>query len=188
MKIGIFGGTFNPIHLGHVNAIGEAKKHFCLDKVIIIPAAQSPHKTDKPMKDSDRVEMIKRATKYLDFVEIDTLELERSGVSYTYDTILKLKKEHADDELFFIMGEDQYESFDRWYRYEDLLDLITFIVLRRNGSTKQIEAPFIAKNTRVFEVSSSEIRKRINQNEQYSHLINDHVYAYIKEHNLYEEK
>lgn len=188
MKIGIFGGTFNPIHLGHTNAIGEAKNHFCLDKVIIIPAAQSPHKTDKPMKDSDRVEMIKRATKCLDFVEIDRLELNRSGVSYTFDTVVELKSKYPDDELFFIMGEDQYDSFDRWYRNEDLLDLITFIVLKRNGSTKQIEAPFIAKDTSVFEVSSSEIRKRINQNEQYSHLINDHVYTYIKEHNLYEEK
>ena len=105
MKIGIFGGTFNPIHLGHTNAIGEAKKHFCLDKVIIIPAAQSPLKTDKPLKDSDRVEMIKRATKYLDFVDIDRLELDRSGVSFTYDTIVELKNKYPDDEAFKVLKE-----------------------------------------------------------------------------------
>ncbi|CAD2076178.1 nicotinate-nucleotide adenylyltransferase [Phocicoccus pinnipedialis] len=188
MKIGIFGGTFNPIHLGHVNAIGEAKMHFDLDKVIVIPAAQSPHKTDKPIKDSDRVEMIKRATKYLDFVEIDSLELERSGVSYTYDTMLELMKRHVGAELYFIMGEDQYNSFDKWHNYEELLELANFIVLRRSGSNIRIDKPFLEKETRVFEVSSSEIRKRIKLEQQYSHLLNEQVYTYIKEHNLYEEK
>lgn len=186
MKIGIFGGTFNPIHLGHVNAIGEAKVHFKLDKIIVIPNAQSPHKEERPIADYHRVNMIKSAVDLFDFVEINDLELEREGFSYTFDTLTELKTKYPNDELYFIIGEDQYLSFNKWYKSKELLYLFTFIVLRRSTSNIQVLPPFLSKDTNIFEVSSSEIRNRAQKEILFSHLVNEKVHEYIKEHRLYE--
>ncbi|OFL48929.1 MULTISPECIES: nicotinate (nicotinamide) nucleotide adenylyltransferase [Nosocomiicoccus] len=185
-KIGVFGGTLDPIHIGHTHLIVEAKRHFDLDEVIIVPAFQSPHKADRPIHESDRLKMIERATKDLDFISIDMFELEHKGKSYTYDTMCYLKEKFPNDTLYFIMGEDQFHAFDRWYKHEELLEIAQFIVLKRTMEETNITAPFLTATVPIIEVSSSEIRKRIGNDDYYSHLVHKNVFDYIKEHELYE--
>ena len=185
-KIGVFGGTLNPVHLGHINLITEAKRSFNLDHVVIVPAFQSPHKTELPVSEAHRLKMIELATKDLNFTSIEDYELKNKGKSYTYHTIKFLKEKYKDDELYFIMGEDQFTAFDRWYRYEELLEMVHFIVLKRSTNNLKITAPFLTAEDTIFEVSSSEIRKRILKDDYYNHFVHKDVYHYIEEHGLYE--
>ncbi|MCD2136828.1 nicotinate-nucleotide adenylyltransferase [Salinicoccus halitifaciens] len=186
MKIGIFGGTFDPIHIGHIISVMEVKLKFGLDKVIFIPARQSPHKETVPSADDDRVTMVEKAIAgYGDF-HMDSVELDRKGVSYTYDTAVYLKEKYPGDELFFLMGTDQYQSFEKWYRYEDLLEMMKFIVMMRHSDDMEIASPFIRADQLVVEVSSTLIRRRIGEGLPFRHFLHASVYEYIKENALYE--
>ncbi|SOC38502.1 nicotinate-nucleotide adenylyltransferase [Salinicoccus kekensis] len=186
MKIGIFGGTFDPIHIGHIISVMEVKLKFGLDKVIFIPARQSPHKETRPADDDDRVLMVEKAIAgYGDF-HLDRVELDRKGVSYTYDTAVYLKEKYPHDELFFLMGTDQYKSFEKWYRFEDLLEMMKFIVMMRHSDDMEIASPFIRADQLVVEVSSTLIRRRIGEGLPFRHFLDASVYEYIKENALYE--
>ncbi len=188
MKIGVFGGTFDPIHLGHVIAVREVKLKFGLDKVLFIPARQSPHKETQPSADRDRVEMVERATAgYRDFV-VDTVELGRKGKSFTYDTAVYLKEKYPEDELYFLMGTDQYESFEKWHNHEELLGMMKFIIMMRHSDVIGIDPPFIRADQLVVEISSTLIRARIGEGLPFRHFLDSSVYEYIKENALYETK
>lgn len=186
MKIGIFGGTFDPVHLGHIIAVQEVKLKFNLDEVVFIPARQSPHKEVKPSGDDDRVEMVKRAIAGYESFRLDNVELQREGRSFTYDTALYLKEKYPEDELYFLMGTDQYESFEKWYRYEDLLKMMKFIVMMRHSDDMEIASPFIRADQLVMEISSTLIRTRIENDLPFRHFLDASVYEYIKENALYE--
>lgn len=185
MKIGIFGGTFDPVHTGHIISAVEARKTLKLDKVIFIPAFQSPHK-EEPGGDTNRLQMLESAVEPYPYFEIDTFELKNKGLSYTYDTVKYLTKKYAGDELYFLIGTDQYDNFDKWYRYQSLLEMIHFAVMRRHDSNAVILEPFIDVGQPVIEISSTDIRHRIKKQDEYRHLLPESVYGYIKENNLYE--
>jgi nicotinate-nucleotide adenylyltransferase len=132
-RIGLFGGTFNPIHLGHVQVIQEVKQGFGLDKIFIIPSALPPHKTPDGLVDAgDRIEMIRLSfSNHPDFAVSD-VELNRSGPSYTIDTVRHFKSILPEDsELFLILGSDAFLEIDTWKSYKDLFLLIPFIVMSR---------------------------------------------------------
>lgn len=186
MKIGVFGGTFDPVHLGHVISVLEVKLKFGLDKVIFIPARQSPHKKTKPADDADRIMMVEKAIADYDSFHLDTVELDREGVSFTYDTAVYLKEKFPEDELYFLMGTDQYESFEKWHRYEDLLDMMKFIVMMRHSDELDIPSPFIRADQLVVEISSTLIRRRVGEGLPFRHFLHPSVYEYIKENALYE--
>jgi nicotinate-nucleotide adenylyltransferase len=115
MRIGIYGGSFDPIHLGHLWVAEAAKECLGLDRVLFIPAAISPLKQDrKPIEDRHRVEMLKLAISGVEYFGVDERELHRGGVSYTIDTLRELKEEHGGAELYFIMGSDSLADFGRW--------------------------------------------------------------------------
>jgi nicotinate-nucleotide adenylyltransferase len=133
MRIGLFGGTFNPIHRGHLWAASEVRKEFNLDQVFIIPAALPPHKTPGMVADADdRLEMIYLAITDLSGLRVSDAELNRPGPSYTIDTVRHFKKALANDSrIFLIMGLDAFLEIDTWKSYTELLKQIAFIVMAR---------------------------------------------------------
>jgi nicotinate-nucleotide adenylyltransferase len=133
MRIGLFGGTFNPIHRGHLWAASEVKKSFKLDQISLIPAALPPHKTCGAVaKADDRLEMIRLSIADFPGITVSAVELNRPGPSYTIDTVRHFKKMLADDsQIFLIMGLDAFLEIDTWKSYTELLKQIAFIVMAR---------------------------------------------------------
>ena len=125
MRIGLYGGSFNPVHLGHVGIAKRAIADLALDKLIVIPANVSPFKTEQPMP-WDRVEMVKAAFRDLEKTVVDLREVERGGVSYAIDTVRQIAVENPVAKLFFVIGEDSVEGLPRWKDIDELKKLCTF--------------------------------------------------------------
>jgi len=134
-RIGLFGGTFNPIHFGHLRAAKEAEEEFDLDRVYLIPSAFPPHKSSEDIADpEDRLEMIRMAISDCPELMVSDVELMRSGISYTIDTIHYFKSVLPEDtELFFIVGIDAFLEIDLWKFHKELFDMVPFIVMARPG-------------------------------------------------------
>jgi len=135
-RIGLFGGTFNPIHLGHLRSALEIKEGFDLDKMFFIPAALPPHKQSEGVENAtDRLEMIRLGIAHSSDLGVSDIELKRSGPSYTIDTIHHFRSISSDDtELFFVVGSDAFLELNTWKSYKELLQLIPFIVMVRPDS------------------------------------------------------
>ena len=133
MRIGLFGGTYNPIHLGHLRTAVEVKEGFSLDEIYLIPCAIPPHKQSGHVAGADeRYEMVRIATSNMPGFSASDVELKRSGPSYTIDTVLYFKSAlQKDTELYFILGFDAFLEIDTWKSYMDLFPLIPFIILTR---------------------------------------------------------
>ena len=133
MRLGLFGGTFDPIHFGHLQAALEVKEGFDLDQIVLVPAAVPPHKTDRQVTDAaDRLRMAEMAVKGNSVFTVSDIELKRSGPSYSIDTIGHFKKATPKDtEIFFISGLDAFLEIDTWQSYSDLLKRVVFIVIAR---------------------------------------------------------
>ena len=125
MKIGLYGGTFNPVHLGHIGIARRAISDLGLDRLIVIPANVSPFKTAQPMP-WQRVELVKAAFRDLEKTVVDLREVERGGVSYAIDTVRQIAAENPGAELFFVIGEDSVEGLPRWKDIDELKKLVTF--------------------------------------------------------------
>lgn len=191
MRIGIFGGTFDPIHHGHLIMASCAYERLELDKVYFMPAGNQPLKEgESPF--NQRLEMIKLSIENdsrMSYTDIeDSLE-----PSYTYNTIMKLNS-ICDDELFFIMGADSFESIERWYKYEELLKEIKIIVVDRLGSSNlfnlQEKYKDIAKEINILkgpiiEISSTEIRNKVKKGQDIRYLVPERIIQYIDYENLY---
>jgi nicotinate-nucleotide adenylyltransferase len=133
MRIGLFGGTFDPIHIGHLRAAAEVKQGFDLDRIVFIPAALPPHKTRATVTDAaDRLKMVELAVSGLSGFEVSDVELKRAGPSYSIDTIDHFKRiAPGGSGLFFITGLDAFLEIDTWKSYSDLLERVAFIVIAR---------------------------------------------------------
>ena len=125
MRIGLYGGSFNPVHLGHVGIARRAIADLALDRLIVIPANVSPFKTETPMP-WDRVELVKAAFRDVEKTVVDLREIERGGISYAIDTVRQIAAENPGAELFFIIGEDSVEGLPRWKDIDELKKLCTF--------------------------------------------------------------
>lgn len=199
-RIGLFGGTFDPIHLGHLILAETAFEKLKLDQLILIPAKISPYKTNLPPAAlaEDRVAMIKLAIEKKNNWIIDTRELFRSGPSFTIDTVKELKQEHLEDRLFFFIGEDQLAGLSGWKESEELQKLVSFVVLsRRVGSGIEFKKNLSFQNSmtdpngifldRCIDISSTEIRERLAKNQNVEYLLPKTIYAYIKNKSLYQK-
>ena len=202
--IGVYGGTFNPIHNGHLLIAEELRICMKLDKVIFIPTANPPHKKiTKLIVGSHRLKMIYSAIKNNPFFLASDIELIRGGRSYSIETIKALKEIYSKGaKFFFIMGADSILEFMTWKNWEDLLKLCNFVVsprpgyeidlnvikskMRRKLRDKSLVKNIIYFETRVFDVSSTEVRKKIKKSESVKYYIPDEVIKYIKKHKLYE--
>ena len=179
-RIGLFGGTFNPIHFGHIRVIREVKEGFGLDKIFIIPSALPPHKEPDGLVDArDRIEMIRLSfSNHPDFAVSD-VELKRSGPSYTIDTVRHFKSIlPKDSELFLIMGLDAFLEVDTWKSYKDLFLLVPFSVMSRN-SAGQGATVFGRKNFEDYLRSRiSEGYKRSASQQSYIHKEKKPVFVF----------
>lgn len=197
-RIGIFGGTFNPIHNGHILLAQYCKYELELDKVILIPTYSPPHKSSDDLAyEADRLNMCRIVCENLDGFEVSDIEIKRKGKSYTYQTLSCLKEIYPNDELFFIMGADMFLSLDKWKYPEIIFQKASIIAVPRDISNvselkdyyKNVIAPmgalaYILPNS-VMQVSSTYIRENIDNYNTVKNLIDDRVYDYIVLNKLY---
>lgn len=197
MKIAIFGGAFNPVHLGHVNLARQYIEILKLDRLLVIPTYDPPHRKNDLISVSDRINMLNIAFGGVKNVEVSDIEARLKGKSYTFNTICEIKKQYPDAELFLIVGEDQFLAFDKWYKFEEILNEVTVCTAQRNENktalmhrfakeTLGTENYFIA-NFDPIVVSSSEIREKLKNGENVDTLISKDVLEYIRKHELYTE-
>lgn len=148
MKIGIYGGSFNPIHYGHLNVARTAMKELELDRLIVIPANVSPFKVDDEGGEVlwDRLELVKAAFADDPRVTVDERELKRGGVSYTIDTVRELAAENPGAELYYLIGEDSEEGLPRWKEIDELKKLVTFKVFPRTKESSTEIRELFSKN------------------------------------------
>lgn len=199
-KIGIYGGSFDPIHLGHVNIAFEILQIHGLDEVWFCPAAINPHKMEGSTASAiDRLNMLNLVLAETPFFKVLTLELDRKGPSYTVDTLRELvysqQNQSDPDQYFFIMGDDAIKNFHKWHHAEEIVNLVPLLIGQRmsrvdpndlNGSAAIIGAIKSGLTpTRVMEISSSEIRHRLSNKMYCGHLLQAKVLDYILSHHLY---
>ncbi len=192
MRLGILGGTFDPIHCGHLRMAEYCRKKLHLDKIYFIPAGNPPHK--KPQVPYDlRVQMLHIALKgkpYFEISELEKLEHARN-YTYTYFTLLELRKKHPDDELFFLIGEDNVSEISTWFKADELFNLAQFIIISRPASSKNISHDFpISKEITYLEmpkidISSQCIRNLRSRGQSLSGMVPEKVEIFIKNNNLY---
>lgn len=199
MKIGIFGGAFNPVHNGHINLAKQYMNELKLDKLLLIPTAVPPHKSVLGLaSEKDRLNMLKLAIDGIENIEVSDIEFKRIGKSYTFDTLTQLKKLYPNSSFYLIIGADQLFHFDKWYKFEEILSLVTLCTCARENEEEKSEMIKFAKslnsldmnkffilNTPVLRVSSSEVREKIKSGEDVSSLVPDKVLNYICERGLY---
>ncbi|WP_345239795.1 nicotinate-nucleotide adenylyltransferase [Pontibacillus salipaludis] len=184
-KIGLLGGTFDPPHMGHLLIAEEVYQELGLDEVWFIPSNDPPHKTATNTKVNDRLEMTQLAIDSNPHFKINTIEIERSGTSYTFDTVKTLIDEFEDIQFYFIMGGDMVEYLPKWNRIDELVEMITFVGVKRKGHELSSPYPIQTIDIPVFEVSSTFIRERMMQGRSARYLLPQSVESYIKERGLY---
>lgn len=196
MKIGIFGGSFNPVHNGHIHLAVKSADEFGLDLVFLVPSKISPHRSsDEYVSSESRLEMLRLAGMCDRRLKVSDYEINSDRVSYTIYTAEYFREKYPDDELFLLVGSDMLMCFDKWYRFEDIMKICTLAVVSRNdGDIPKLEkkAEELRKYGKVFigkteplEISSTEIRKKIFKNEDFSCYLDENVVQYIKMENLY---
>ena len=183
MRIGILGGSFDPIHHGHLILARAAKEELGLNRVLLMPANKSPHKTDtKPATAEDRFEMVRLAIEGEEGFEVSDVELRRPAPSYTVETLRELKKSHPQDEFVLLIGADNVATFDTWREPEEIRHLAQIAVLDRAGSAAAHDWPTVR---RLVDISSTDIRARAADGRSIRYLTPDAVCDYIATHSLY---
>ena len=185
------GGTFNPVHYGHIIAGQEVKEKMGLDKITFIPSAHPPHKDEKDLASAtDRLHMLKLALGKDPYFSISTLEIDRGGKSYSFQTMRALPKIYGPKaEFFFILGTDAIRDIFTWKKADEFLSLCRLIVINRPGFSirhlKKKMPPFHFVRVTPVAISSRVIRKRVQEGKPIRYLVPEKVEAYIKSHKLY---
>jgi len=187
MKIGILGGTFNPVHLGHLILAEEAREKLGLDKVIFVPAALAPHKDDLDIAPAfERLKMLKASVKGNKYFSVSDIEIKRGGRSYTIDTLKEFKRKNSRDELYFIVGSDMLKYLNEWKDLSEILKMVKFVTATRPGyPLEEIPGYLETLAIRAIDISAFEIRKRIRNNQSFRYLVPDAVFNYINKKKLY---
>jgi nicotinate-nucleotide adenylyltransferase len=183
LRLGLYGGSFDPIHHGHLILARQAVEVLFLDRVIFIPAAESPFKPDQlGASAEDRLAMIRLAIQDEPRFVVDPLELNREAPSYTIHTARAYKVQHPKDVLFFLIGEDHVSALRKWNEFEQLDQLVNFAILSRSDLPLKAHYPVVRRR---FDLSSTEIRNRVANDLPISYLVPENVLRYIHERNLY---
>ncbi|MBE9531918.1 MAG: nicotinate (nicotinamide) nucleotide adenylyltransferase [Proteobacteria bacterium] len=215
MHLAIFGGTFNPVHFGHLRGAEEVIEKSSADRVLFIPVARPPHKDDVELSSPEhRLEMLRLAIEGNPAFAISELEIKRGGISYTIDTLSEILDSYSDKpDLSLVIGTDSFNELSSWHRYVDILRLANLIVIRRPGEEREkIEdvlpvelAGSFCYDSKVdvflnsegrsikfldsvqMDISSSMIREFISRGESVRHLTSDKVVDYIEKNKLYRD-
>jgi len=194
LKVGIMGGTFDPIHIGHLLAAEHAAEQAKLDEVWFIPSYQPPHKSAAPRAtDQDRWNMVNLAISgHPKFRAVDW-EIRKGGVSYSLETAKMLVAAYPEHEFYWLIGADMVQYLPHWHRIEELCSLVSFIGFARPGTRIDLGAlePVIRNRVRLvdipqFDISSTYIRERLRGGRSVRYLVPDSVLSYIEERRLYE--
>lgn len=198
-KIGILGGTFNPIHLGHLLTAQDAMEQLRLERVIFIPSATPPHKVvDKLASARDRLQMIKLAIRGNDRFELDDIEIRRGGKSYSVDTLAELHRRHPRATFYFVIGADSLRELHLWREAQRLVRLCIFVTVPRPGfEPKPVIDPRLDAATRrrlrqhvlrghACAIASRDIRARVASGRPIRYLVPDAVRDYIRRRRLYQ--
>jgi nicotinate-nucleotide adenylyltransferase len=212
VKIGIFGGTLNPIHFGHLRTAEEVREAISLDKVLFVPSAFPPHKRKEEMETPyERIEMTRIAIEGNPYFDFSDMEVKRGGFSYSIDTVDEVKKGLPGAEIYFILGVDAFFEIDSWKEYRRFLSLCNFIIVTRPGYEKKSLGESLPLEVRsdfcydaekgryrhasghslffleitLLDISSTDIRKRLRAGRSVKYLIPEKVEEYIKNKKLY---
>lgn len=198
MKIGIYGGTFNPIHLAHVHVLKGFIDRLSLEKVLIIPTYTPPHKVAVDLASfEDRYNMCALAAKEINGAQVLDIENKRKGKSYTYETLVALRNQYPCDEFYLITGEDMFLTFDKWKHFEIIAKLAVLCASPRSEDglrklndfalelKKLYGAKSIIEDIRFLNISSTDIREKAKKKEDITELVPAEVAQYIKEKKVY---
>lgn len=193
MRLGVLGGTFDPVHVGHLALGRVARDQLALDQVLFVPAGQPWRKPDREITpDEHRLAMVRLAVEGESAFAVSTMELEREGPSYTADTLEAVHRERPDDELFFIVGQDALADLPHWVRPERIIELARLAVARRPGAPAVPADALRGLRERVvwlemppLDVSATEIRRRLRKGESVDGMLPPAVEVYIRENRLY---
>lgn len=184
-KIGIFGGTFDPIHHGHLIVAREAVEALGLERVIFIPAAISPHKLGRqPTPAEDRLAMVQAAIEGEPCFALDRMELERASPSYAFDTVAILRQREPSTEFIYLIGEDNVARLPSWHRFAELEKMVQFAVLDRSGLKCDHAYPTVRRHV---DISATDIRNRVATGRSIRYLVPPAVEKIIHERQLYRE-
>jgi nicotinate-nucleotide adenylyltransferase len=185
-KIAIYGGTFDPVHHAHLILAREAIETLDLDKVILVPAAISPLKKAAPVASGEvRLGMLQAAIEGEPEFEVDECELLRPPPSYTIDSVGEIRRRECDVSIYCLIGEDNVEQLPQWHRFAKLEKMVRFVVLDRTGKRPSHSYQLIH---RPIDISATEIRRRVAQNESIRYLVPESVEEIIQRENLYQEQ
>jgi len=198
MRLGIFGGSFDPVHYGHLILAEQCREQCELDEVWFVPARQPPHKTARHLSpEKARMEMLELATAGHEAFRVSDIELRREGLSYTVDTLQQLHDEGPQRELFFLIGGDSLFDLPHWREPDRIAELATIVAVNRAGrrlpersELEQLLGPSLAARIKLVtmpavDLSSTDIRARVQQGRSIRYLVPRAVEQYILEHGLY---
>lgn len=190
--IALFGGTFNPFHIGHYEILCSLCEKEWIDNVFIMPDNLPPHKNcDFLASDEDRINMCKLASEDFRKSQVCLIEFEREGKSYSIDTVISLKKRYPDDEFYFVCGADMISTLDKWNSWSRLINEVNFIAFSREGydqfefhvdRMRNLGAKITVMTEKITEISSSELRKNLSKD-----MIPKKIYQYLVSRKIYNE-
>lgn len=185
-RIGILGGTFNPPHIGHLIIANEIKYALDLDEVRLIPTASPPHKAaDKEVTAHQRLRMVELAVEGAEGLAASSIEVEKGGVSYSYDTISALKEREPEADFYFIIGTDMVDLLPTWHKIDELVQLVTFIGVNRPGSLGETPYPVKFISIPEIDLSSTFLRARLAEGGTVKFLTPPEVESFIRQEGLY---
>ena len=199
MKTGIYGGTFNPIHNGHLHIVEEFRRGLGLDRVLLIPTRVPPHKAAPDLASAgERFAMCRLAAQGKPWLELSDIEMRREGKSYTAETLEELSALYPQDQFYLLMGEDMFLTLGRWYRPETIFSLASVCTTPRSPDgldalrqkaleyTGQFQARCFLEHIPYLPISSTQVRQAVAREEDISGLVPQAVATYMKERGLYQ--
>ena len=187
-QIGILGGNFNPVHNAHLVVADQVRQQLCLDKVLLMPEYAPPHLDKKETIDEKhRLRMLELAIEGVEGLDIETIELERKGISYTYDTMKLLIEENPDVDYYFIIGADMVDYLPKWYKIDELIKMVQFVGVQRPKYKAGTSYPVIWVDVPMMDISSSLIRHHFETGCRPNFLTPPAVIDYIEKEGLYRD-
>lgn len=205
-RIGLFGGTFDPVHLGHLRTAIELAEGYSLNQLRLLPNHRPAHRDQPTASTAQRIEMLEIATQNLSRLIVDPREAMRDTASYTVDTLNEVKQEYPDTTLIFFMGQDAFSQFDTWHRWQEILELANLVVIDRPDAqlsdwasnlmaeqAARVGQRIVDSATGVIErhsvtqlaISATDVRRRIANDQSVDFLVPERVKQYIVKHGLY---
>ena len=200
-QVGILGGNFNPVHNAHLVVADQVRQQLGLDQVLLMPEYQPPHVDKKEtIPEHHRLKMLELAIEGIEGLAIETIELERKGISYTYDTMKLLTEQHPDTDYYFIIGADSLFTFESWHEPQRICNACTLVVAVRDHATKdelntqiqflshKYKGRFTLLDTMNIDVSSHLVRQWVEEGKSLKYYVPDNVISYMKENGIYRKK